>query len=167
MLYGRDGLPVLSHDGEHLLGWITRNNVLTALVGAVDRVRRERSSAGRSPPSSPSMTRRAGTRPQHPADVAIELVELTIRPGAPAVGRRLDQVRWPAASLPVAITTGREILAARGDIELAAGERVIVLVPGAKPTFTHTSTRLPASRFLTVRPDRQIPAPDCSTVSRW
>ena len=31
VLYGRVGLPVLSPDGEHLEGWITRQTVLRAL----------------------------------------------------------------------------------------------------------------------------------------
>ncbi len=31
-LYGRDGLPVISDDGQHLQGWITSHNVLQAVA---------------------------------------------------------------------------------------------------------------------------------------
>ena len=31
VLFGRDGLPVLSHNGEQLRGWITRQDLLGAL----------------------------------------------------------------------------------------------------------------------------------------
>jgi chloride channel protein, CIC family len=31
-LYGRDGLPVISADGQHLQGWITSQNVLQAVA---------------------------------------------------------------------------------------------------------------------------------------
>ena len=31
-LYGRDGLPVISADGQHLQGWITTQNVLQAVA---------------------------------------------------------------------------------------------------------------------------------------
>ena len=34
VLFGRDGLPVLSHDGQQLRGWITREDLLQALVTA-------------------------------------------------------------------------------------------------------------------------------------
>ena len=36
VLYGRVGLPVLSPDGQHLRGWITRHNVLCALSERID-----------------------------------------------------------------------------------------------------------------------------------
>ena len=32
VLYGRDGLPVLSPDGKHLLGWITSQNAIQAIT---------------------------------------------------------------------------------------------------------------------------------------
>jgi CIC family chloride channel protein len=129
-LFGRDGLPVLSHDGERLLGWITRNDVLSTLAAEVTESTREierGALAAEFAVDDPDKQVHVPSTPLH----GYQLLELTIRPGSPAVGRRLDQVQWPAASLPVAITTGREILAARSDIEIAPGERVMVLVPSA------------------------------------
>ena len=60
-LYGRDGLPVLSADGQHRQGWITSQNVLQAVARHM-RTLRARHRAGttcrRSGPSRP-----AGRRP--------------------------------------------------------------------------------------------------------
>jgi CIC family chloride channel protein len=129
VLFGRDGLPVLSHDGERLLGWITRNNVLSTLAAEVTASTREIERGALAAEFAVDDPGKQVHVPSTPLR-GYELVELTIRHGSPAIGRRLDQVQWPAASLPVAITAGREILAARSDIQLAPGERVIVLVPG-------------------------------------
>jgi CIC family chloride channel protein len=129
VLFGRDGLPVLSHDGERLLGWITRNNVLSTLAAEVAASTREIERGALAAEFAVDDPGKQVHVPSTPLR-GYRLVELTIRPGSPAIGRRLDQVQWPAASLPVAITAGREILAARSDIQLAPGERVIVLVPG-------------------------------------
>ena len=41
VLYGRAGLPVLSPDGQHLQGWVTRHNVLRVLAERVSSSARE------------------------------------------------------------------------------------------------------------------------------
>ena len=58
-----------------------------------------------------------------------EMLELRILPGSPASGRRVSDIAWPAGCTVVAITQGREIHAARPDLELHPGERAIVLAP--------------------------------------
>jgi CIC family chloride channel protein len=132
VLFGRDGLPVLSHDGERLLGWITRDNVLAALAerltASTQEIERGAVAAGFAV-EDPNEQVHVPSTPLR----GYQLVELSIGPRSPALDRRLDQVPWPAASLPVAVTKGREILAARPDIELVAGERVIVLVADGAP----------------------------------
>lgn len=35
VLYGRDGLPVISTDGRHLQGWITNQNVLRTVASRI------------------------------------------------------------------------------------------------------------------------------------
>ena len=40
-LYGRNGLPVVAPDGQHLEGWLTRQDVVAALAEQVGSVRRE------------------------------------------------------------------------------------------------------------------------------
>ena len=56
-LYGRDGLPVISADGQHLQGWITTQNVLQAVA------RHIRTAAGR----HRAATARRRTGPPRPA----------------------------------------------------------------------------------------------------
>jgi CIC family chloride channel protein len=132
VLFGRDGLPVLSHDGERLLGWITRNNVLAALAERLTASSQEierGALAAEFAVEDPDEQLHVPSTPLR----GYQLLELTIGARSPALDRRLDQIHWPAASLPVAVTKGREILAARPDIELRAGERVIVLVADAVP----------------------------------
>jgi chloride channel protein, CIC family len=127
VLFGRDGLPVLSHDGNQLEGWITRANVLAALADRVGSSSREIEHGARAAQfaiEDPASALHVPTPLR-----GYELVELAIGPGSPVLGRQLDEIRWPDGSLAVAVIKGREILAARSDVELSAGERVIVLAP--------------------------------------
>jgi CIC family chloride channel protein len=130
-LYGRYGLPVLSHDQEHLQGWITRHNVLTALARSVDS-------------SAPSTERGAIAsdygddpeasvhRPSAPLS-GYEIVEVTIGPESPALGRRADEISWPQGCFVVALTEGREITVPDANATLRSGESVILLAPARDP----------------------------------
>ena len=130
MLYGRDGLPVLSHDGEQLLGWITRENILGAIaqrLGASSQEIEQSALAGEyARPDAIARVRMPST-PLHGYD----LVEIVIGPRSPALGQRLGEIAWPPGSLAVAVTEGREIVPPRADVELRPGERVVLLTPTA------------------------------------
>ena len=128
VLYGHDGLPVLSHDGEQLRGWITRDDVLSRLTesagAAADEIERgaEAADYGHVDPAesvhAPSVPLRG-----------YQIVELTVLPDSPAAGRRVQEIDWPPNVIPVARGTGATLVAARGDEQLRPGERVIVLAP--------------------------------------
>ncbi len=125
VLYGRDGLPVLSHDGQ-LRGWITRADILNALTTKLASTEQEIKHAAaatesRTPPS-------ADPNPTRPLP-GYELLEVRVLPDSPALGRQLAELDWPTGSAVVALTQGREIHAARPDLRLQAGERVLVLSP--------------------------------------
>ncbi len=127
ILYGRDGLPVLSRDGE-LRGWLTRADVLRALasgVGSSERDIEEGAAAAEFAQEDPSTAIHLPSTPLN----GYQLIELRIYADSPAVGRTVGDVAWPEGSIVVAITCGREIHAARPDLELRAGERAIVLTP--------------------------------------
>jgi len=129
VLYGRDGLPVLSHDGE-LCGWVTRNNVLSALAGQVD-LASDQITAGA---EAAELQHPDGAHTVHVPSTPLlgyEILEVRIGPDSPARGRRVDEVEWPAGAIVAAVTEGREIHAPRADTRLCAGERVIVLAPSA------------------------------------
>jgi chloride channel protein, CIC family len=128
VLYGRDGLPVLSHDGHEVKGWITRNDVLHALDERVRETAREIERGARA----------ADVNARDPAsDVLLpstplrdhQLIELTLRDGSPATDQRLGEIRWPRGSHVVAVTEGREVVVPRSDLRLRAGDRIIVLAP--------------------------------------
>ena len=136
VLYGRDGLPVLSHDGRHLRGWITRNNVLNVLAEQISASPRDvergalAASVGVDEPASHLH------EPSSPL-AGYELLELDV--GPPAQGRRIGEIAWPRGHHAVAVTEGREVIAARPDTELRAGERVILLAPSDSP---HSDARV-------------------------
>ena len=124
VLYGRDGLPVLSRDG-HLRGWLTRADVLRALATTLASSAHdiEEGAAAADAVTDPS-------RAIHIPGTSVpgyDLLELRIQPDSPALGRRVIDVDWPAGCAVVAVTQGREIHAARAHLTLTHGERVIVL----------------------------------------
>ncbi len=130
VLFGRDGLPVLSHDGQHLRGWITRNNVLSALTERVASSSREIEEGALAAEFSLEDPRSRVHVPNMPL-LGHRIIELTVGADSPALGRRITEVPWPPDCRVVAVTQGREVIAAHRDSELRSGERVIVLAPAA------------------------------------
>jgi chloride channel protein, CIC family len=129
ILYGRDGLPVLSREGQ-LRGWLTRADVLRALATTLNSSEaeiEEGAVAADFAVHDPATAIHVPSTPLH----GYETLELRILPGSPAQGRRIADIRWPPGATAVAVTEGREIHAARPDLLLEPGERVIVLVPAA------------------------------------
>jgi CIC family chloride channel protein len=127
VLYGRDGLPVISRDGE-LLGWLTRADVLRALattLSSSENKIRDGAAAAEFAVTDPATAIRTPSTPLP----GYEILELQIPPNSPARGRRVADIDWPTGSIVVAVTQGREIHAARPDLRLDPGERVMVLTP--------------------------------------
>jgi CIC family chloride channel protein len=129
VLYGRDGLPVVSRDGQ-LRGWLTRADVLKALTTKLSSGEREIQEVAAAEIAVENLSS-AVSAPSTPLR-GYEILELRIYPDSPARGRRLTEIQWPPGVIVAAVTQGREVLAARPDLELCAGERVIVLAPAQK-----------------------------------
>ena len=127
VLYGRDGLPVLSHDRQ-LCGWITRNDVLRVLAERLSSSAREIEQGDLASRFADDSGETRQHRPSNPLE-GYEILELAVGPRSPVLGHLLGEVPWPPGSHAVAVTEGREILAARSDMELHAGERIIILNP--------------------------------------
>jgi len=142
-LYGRAGLPVLSHDGQQLQGWITRHNVLLALAQAA-------SSSGaeieRGAVAADFAVEDLQSRAHTPTMRGYKIVELAIGPRSPALGRPVGEIAWPAGSHVVAVTDGCEIVPVRNDTKLRAGERVILLAPAASPPVEAEQTAVAKGR---------------------
>ncbi|HEY3774510.1 MAG TPA: chloride channel protein [Solirubrobacteraceae bacterium] len=128
VVYGRDGLPVLSHDGQ-LRGWLTRTDVLAALTDRLNSSERD-IERGAAVAERVAGAEAAGHPPTRPLP-GHELLELRVHDDSPALGRRLIDIDWPPGTTAVAVTEGREVRAARPDFTLHAGERVLVLAPVA------------------------------------
>lgn len=129
VLHGRDGLPVLSHDGHLLEGWLTRNNVLRTLG---EHVRRSAREIQRGAEVAAELAPQDGHGDVHAATTPLgdyDMVEITIAEGSPAQGRRLGEIRWPPGCRVAAVSERREVVVPRPDIELHAGDRLIVLAP--------------------------------------
>ena len=127
VLYGHSGLPVVAHDGERLLGWISRNNVLDAIAQRLGSSTREIEAGAKAAEfgADGEATLHAPTAPLS----GFDLVELSVAADSPALGLRIDQVTWPPGCLVVAVTEGREVMAPGRDILLRVGERVVLLSP--------------------------------------
>ena len=127
VLYGRDGLPVLSRDGQ-LRGWLTRADVLRALateLGSSEQEIEEGALAAEFGVKNPSAAVHLPGTPLR----GYQMLELRILADSPARGRRVADIQWPPDCLVAAVTNGREIRAARPELLLEPGERVIVLAP--------------------------------------
>jgi CIC family chloride channel protein len=138
-LYGHSGLPVISHDGEHLLGWVTRKNLLGAMVKRLDASDRETEQGAAAAQFAVSDRRSQVHVPSTPL-AGYHIVEVTVAPSSPALGHRLDEIQWPTGYLVVAASEGREIVAPRADLELQAGGRVVVLAPAGVETAEPRTT---------------------------
>ena len=128
VLYGRDGLPVLSTDGHHIQGWITNQNVLRATAAQLTA-------------TAPDITAghlAAEWAHSHPAEedhdpgtelAGYQIAEYTIADHTPAVGRRVGELIWPDRHIPVSVLHLRRLCDPHPHIRLQPGDRINVLVP--------------------------------------
>jgi CIC family chloride channel protein len=128
VLYGPEGLPVVTPDRHHVVGWITHRDVVRSMA--------ERTTASDTEVAEGTLASEWATPDAkghlHVAPAPIEgyeMVEVTIRPGSTVIGRLIDEVSWPAGCIVVAVNEGREFVTPRSDAELRAGERVVLLAP--------------------------------------
>jgi CIC family chloride channel protein len=126
-VYGRDGLPVVSADGRQIQGWATSAGVLRALARQVSSAREEAAHAQAAADweyEEPA----SAARPPAPLP-GYQVIEITITDGSPAAERKLKDVRWPPASIPVSVLQGTRLRSPGPDTTLKAGDRVSLLVP--------------------------------------
>jgi chloride channel protein, CIC family len=121
--YGRDGLPVLSADGQHVEGWVTSTSVLQE---AGRQIRSTQAQAGTGPDHRNQPSPPAGPPTLLPG---YEVIEITIGRDSPAADQELRNVTWPPGSTPASILRGGRLRAADPGVTLAHGDRVILLAP--------------------------------------
>jgi CIC family chloride channel protein len=128
VLYGRDGLPVLSHDARELCGWVTRNDVLSALGGQLEVSSAQITAGAEAAELQHDDGSHTVDSPSTPL-LGYEVLELRIDADSPARDRPVAELDWPQGAILVAVTEGREVRAPRPSTRLRVGERVIVLAP--------------------------------------
>ena len=141
-VYGREGLPVVSPDERSLTGWVTSAGVLRTLA---HRVAGTTADAANAQADADGEHEGAQGLPEHPTEPlpGYYVAEITITRDSPAAGRKLGDVRWPAASTPVSLLRGGSLTQPHRDTVLAAGDRVSLLIPApeeAEPQSAQASS---------------------------
>ena len=149
VIYGRDGLPVLSDDNQRVRGWVTNNRVLQAIAQKIStsqpQVTQGQLAAEWALPD-PEATLREPPTPLR----GYQILEVAITDGSPATGQALRTITWPPGTIPVSVLHHRRLRDPHPDLTLSPGDRIILLTrqadnqppapaPGAPP-----QTRQPA-----------------------
>ncbi len=144
-LYGRDGLPVISDDGQHLQGWLTSQNVLQAVARHISAAQvgtaQPQPAAGPAQPGQPDDLHRAPT----PLG-GFKVLEIAIPAGSPAAGRKLGDIAWPPGCVPVSVQNARTLRDADPGITLAPGDHLSLLARTQESTLPSPHRGEPGSR---------------------
>jgi CIC family chloride channel protein len=107
-------LPVVSREDEReLVGLLRRNDIIRAYELA--------------------LTRRAAIR--HRANQVrlgvlsgVTVDEITIEPGAPCAGKRINEIRWPRESVLATVRRRQKVIFLHGDVILHPGDTLVAVV---------------------------------------
>jgi chloride channel protein, CIC family len=127
LVYGRDGLPVLSADGRQVQGWVTNNRVLQAVARQIHTSQAQATQAQLAADWALPDPKTALREPAAPLP-GYQMLEISVEEGSPAAGTALNAIAWPPGSTPAAILHGRTIRDPDPGVTLAPGDRVILLV---------------------------------------
>jgi CIC family chloride channel protein len=127
-VYGRDGLPVLSADGQRVDGWVTGASVLRAIGRQISDSRDEavRAELGAVPDHGGEET--PLLRPPDPLH-GYQVIEVTVSAASPAADARLGTIAWPPGTTPVAVLHDHTCSDADPAITLHPGDQVSLLTP--------------------------------------
>ena len=142
-LYGRDGLPVISADGQYLQGWITSQNVLQAVARHMHAVPAA-PPASRAAPLAVSIPQAAPGQPPVPLR-GYQILEITISADSPAAGQALGDTTWPPGWIPVTVLDSHTLRDPDPGITLTSGDRVNLLArEPANPQLAHPHGQPPS-----------------------
>jgi chloride channel protein, CIC family len=127
ILYGRDGLPVLSADGARVEGWVTNASAMHAIARDLG------SAAADSTRAELEADLTAAHQPADAADspnplTGYRVIEVFVDDHSPAAGTALGAVAWPSGHIPVSVLHHRVLHEADPRLELAVGDRINLLV---------------------------------------
>ena len=162
-LYGRDGLPVISADGQHLQGWITSQNMLQAVARHISAA--QAGTAQPQPAAGPALPGRQDDLHRAPTPLGgFKVLEIAIPAGSPAAGRKLGGITWPPGSVPVSVQDARTLRDPDPGITLAPGDCVSLLARTQQsmqpsPHRVEPGSR-PGDQPNDARPAAQAPGPE-------
>ena len=162
-LYGRDGLPVISADGQHLQGWLTSQNMLQAVARHISAA--QVSTAQPQPAAGPALPGRQDDLHRAPTPLGgFKVLEIAIPAGSPAADCKLGDITWPPGSVPVSVQDARTLRDPDPGITLAPGNRVSLLARTQQSTQPSPHRVEPGSRPgdqpNDARPAARAPGPE-------
>jgi chloride channel protein, CIC family len=127
-VYGRDGLPVVSTDGQRVEGWVTGASVLRALARQVTGSQAAATQAQAAADWEHGDAEAILAHPPVPLP-GYQVIEITVTADSPAAGRKLGDLSLPPASVPVSVLSGHRLRPPGSEITLSVGDRVSLLIP--------------------------------------
>ncbi|WP_225446705.1 chloride channel protein [Streptacidiphilus sp. PB12-B1b] len=128
VLYGHDGLPVISTDGQHLQGWLTDQHLLRAIAAQIATATAGIEAGHLSAEWATPHPDQADHDPRTQL-AGYQVVEFTVAHDSAAAGRKVADVHWPPGHLPVALIRDHQLGDIKPGTTLIPGDRVDVLVP--------------------------------------
>jgi chloride channel protein, CIC family len=135
VVYGRDGLPVLSPDGQQVAGWITNNRVLQAIARQIHASQAQTTQGQLAADWALPDPEAALREPPTPLP-GYQILEITIPPGAAAAGEALGSFTWPPGWIPVSVVHRRKMRDPDPATALSPGDRIILLARQPAPQET-------------------------------
>ena len=127
-VYGRDGLPVLSDDGQQVAGWVTNASVLSAVAREIDSAPEETAGARAAAGAGHDTPESAAAQPPNPLP-AYRVVEITLTADSSAAGTRLGDISWPPGHVPVSLLRNRSLHRPDPHTVVRPGDRIALLTP--------------------------------------
>jgi len=127
-VYGRDGLPVLSDDGQQVAGWVTNASVLSAVAREIDSAPEETAGARAAAGAGHDTPESAAAQPPNPLP-GYRVVEITLTGDSSAAGTRLGDISWPPGHVPVSLLRNRSLHRPDPHTVVRPGDRIALLTP--------------------------------------
>jgi CIC family chloride channel protein len=127
-VYGIDGLPVLSPDGQQVQGWVTSTGVLRAVAHRIDVSAQQAPEGELAAEWALADPQSALREPPTPLP-GYQVLEISIPGDSPAAGQALGSLTWPAGWTPVSVAHHRQLGNPDPELILSPGDRINLLVP--------------------------------------
>jgi chloride channel protein, CIC family len=131
VIYGRDGLPVLSDDNQTVRGWVTNNRVLQAIAQRINTSQAQAAQGQLAAEWALADPEAALHQPPTPLR-GYQVLEVAIADGSPATGQPLRTLTWPPGTISVSVLHHRRLRDPHPDLTLSPGDRIILLTRQAE-----------------------------------